>query len=151
MKTRIWRVTHGNDEHGALTSYYMTYSAAVLALVESGFALRRDADPDNNQTGMAYASGLLGDEIAHIGWIDAEGRCPACESRELDDTAAPDLLAALRSAAEAAEWAEHAAEKIPHTSEHCGAGTCHRCAAWRKAGEAAEIARAAIAKAERGE
>jgi hypothetical protein len=61
---------------------------------------------------------------------------------------APDLLAALESIAEAAEWSQAAAEKIPHTSEHCGGGTCHRCAAWRKAGEAARIARAAIAQAE---
>ncbi len=83
MTTRVYKVTHRGDDQGALTKYYMTYSAAVLALTEAGYELRRDANPDANETAWATRNGIFGAEDAWIGWLDAEGRCPACEAAEL--------------------------------------------------------------------
>ena len=83
MTTRIYRVTHGGDRQGTRTEHYMSYSAAVLSLIESGYGVQRDADPDNNTTGWATRNGFFGGEDAFIGWLDVHGRCPAYEVAEL--------------------------------------------------------------------
>lgn len=68
---RIWRVMHDDDEMGAQTAYFTTYPAAVKSLVDGGFEIRREADPDKGVTAMACRnSGMFGVELCHIGWID---------------------------------------------------------------------------------
>jgi len=84
-----------------------------------------------------------------VAWVDLSRLSSHTEEWQANArliAAAPEMLEALRKSAEAAEWAETAAEKLPCSSEFC-AGTCHRCAAMRKAGEAARITREAISKA----
>lgn len=83
MTTRIWKVTFGGDYLGDHTRYYMTYSAAVLSLVEEGYELRKDADPAQNTKAWLTDDGIFGPIEAWIGWIDVEGRCPTCEAEEL--------------------------------------------------------------------
>ena len=75
--TRIWEA----DGH-----YYMSYAAAVLAMLEKGYTLQRDADPTDNERAWLtrprdefFGGGV---EDAHIGWIDAQGRCPACAAAD---------------------------------------------------------------------
>jgi hypothetical protein len=80
--TRVYRVTHAGDGQG-LTTYHMAYGSAVLALREGGYEMRRHADPDANITGWATRTGMFGAEDAWIGWVHAQGRCPACEAAEL--------------------------------------------------------------------
>jgi hypothetical protein len=64
-------------------TYYMTYAEAVLALLESGYTMRRDANPEKNETGWAVRDGIFGHEDIFIGWIDANGGCPSCAAAEL--------------------------------------------------------------------